>query len=152
MKAAQLFLVFSVLAGVLIPFQGALNGLLSQSMKHPLQATLISFGGGVLALLIILLFIQPDVPKWSTIKSLPCYLFVGGILGVIFVTAALLSVPKIGATNFLAAVLLGQMIGSLIIDQFGILQVPVQPITIKRVIGIVVIAIGVWLVQQKGGT
>ncbi len=150
MKATQLFLVFSVLAGVLVPFQSAINGLLSQSMKHPLQATLISFAGGVLALLIILLVIQPDIPKWAEIKGLPWYLFIGGVLGVVFVTSALLSVPRIGATNFLGAVLLGQVIGSLIIDQFGLLQVPVQPITIKRIVGIIAIGIGVWLVQQKG--
>ena len=150
MKTAQIFLLFSLMAGILLPFQGAINGLLSQSLKHPLQATLVSFTCGVLAIVLILLFIQPEIPKWTTLKTLPWYLFAGGVLGVIFVTAALLSVPKIGATNFLAALLLGQMIGSVIIDHFGILKVPVQPISLIRVIGIVVIAIGMWLVQQKG--
>lgn len=149
MKSEQLYLLLSVTAGMLIPFQGAINGLLSQSMKHPLQATLISFTGGVAALMVVLLFIQPDLPKWTEVKNLPWYLFIGGVLGVFFVTSALLSVPKIGATSFLAASLLGQMVGSLLIDQFGVLNVPVHTVNLKRIVGVVLIAAGMWLVQQK---
>lgn len=149
LKNTQLFIILAVIAGMLVPLQGALNGTLGQTLKHPLQATLISFVGGVIAVGVLLLFVHPNLPKWDILKTLPWYLFIGGFLGAVFVTSALLAVPKIGATSFLAASLLGQMIGSLVIDHFGLLNVPVHQIDLKRIGGILLIGFGMWLVNQK---
>ena len=148
MKSSTLFIVLSLAAGLVIPLQGALNGILGKQMNHPLQATFISFLGGVFFLFILLIVINPDLPTWSMLKSNPWYIYTGGFLGVIFVTMALLSVPVIGAGNFLAAALTGQMVGAIIIDHFGILNVPVQPITWTRALGILFLFVGVYLVKR----
>lgn len=59
-----------------------------------------------------------------------------------------LSVQRIGGTAFLAAMLTGQMAGALILDHFGLFNVPVQPISVSRLAGIVLLALGVYLVQR----
>ena len=148
MKSSTLFIILSLAAGLVIPLQGALNGILGKQMNHPLQATFISFLGGVFFLFILLIIINPDIPTWSMLKGNPWYIYTGGFLGVIFVTMALLSVPIIGAGNFLAAALTGQMVGAIIIDHFGILNVPVQPITWTRVLGVLFLFLGVYLVKR----
>lgn len=146
--STQWFLIISFAAGILIPYQTAINGLLSRYLQHPLQATLFNFIGGALFLSLLLLSIQPTLPSLDSLRRVPWYLFCGGVLGVEFVTASLLAVPRIGGTAFLAAMLTGQMAGALILDHFGLLNVPVQPISVSRLAGIVLLALGVYLVQR----
>jgi uncharacterized membrane protein YdcZ (DUF606 family) len=40
------------------------------------------------------------------------------------------------------------MVGAIIIDPFGILNVPVQPITWTRVLGVLFLFLGVYLVKR----
>ena len=141
------YLLLSVVAGVLVPYQAAVNGMLNKYMDNPLQASLVNFAGGVVFVVLMLLFLRPAVPALDTLESVPWYLYFGGLLGVCFVTIALLSVPRIGGTAFLAAMLTGQMAGALVMDHFGLLGVPVHLISLKRLAGISLLAAGIWLVQ-----
>jgi len=142
------FLVISLGAAFVIPYQAAVNGLLSRHLTHPLQASLCNFLGGAVFLSLLLLVIQPSLPAFDSLRRVPWYLYGGGILGVLFVTASLLAVPRIGGTAFLAAMLTGQMVGALILDHYGLLNVPVQPISASRIAGIGLLALGVYLVQR----
>lgn len=147
-SSTQWFLVVSFAAGMLIPYQAAINGLLSSHLEHPLQASLFNFIGGALFLSLLLLLIQPALPAFDTLRRIPWYLFAGGVLGVLFVTASLLAVPRIGGTAFLALMLTGQMMGALILDHFGLFEVPVQPVTVSRIAGVMLLGLGVYLVQR----
>lgn len=145
---AQFFLLISVAAGMLIPYQAAINGLLSRSLQHPLQASAVNFLGGAVFLVLLLLYLQPALPAAESLRKIPWYLYCGGIMGVLFVTASLIAVPQIGGTAFLAAMLTGQMVGAVILDHFGLLNVPVQPVSLSRIAGIGMLALGVYLVQR----
>jgi bacterial/archaeal transporter family-2 protein len=141
------FLILSIIAGALVPYQAALNGMLNRYMSSPLQASLVNFTGGVVFVVVILLFLRPAVPALGTLESIPWYLYLGGLLGVCFVTIALLAVPRIGGTAFLAAMLTGQMAGAMLMDHFGLLDVPVHPISMTRLAGVGLLGVGIWLVQ-----
>lgn len=141
------FLILSIIAGALVPYQAAINGMLNKYMSNPLQASLVNFLGGAVFVVVLLLFLRPDVPAVDTLGRIPWYLYFGGLLGVCFVTIALLSVPRIGGTAFLAAMLTGQMAGAMLMDHFGLLGVPVHPISMTRLAGITLLGVGVWLVQ-----
>lgn len=146
--STQLFLFISFAGGLLIPYQAAINGLLSKYMQHPLQASAVNFLGGAVFIMVILLYIQPVLPAMDSLRRIPWYLFCGGILGALFVTASLLAVPRIGGTAFLAAMLAGQMVGALVMDHFGLLNVPEHPISLTRLAGIAMLVLGVYLVQR----
>lgn len=142
------FLLLSLIAGMLVPFQAAINGLLSRYLHHPLQASMVNFIGGALFLILLLLYLQPTLPSADNLRRVPWYLYIGGILGVVFVTVSLLSVPRIGGTAFLAAMLTGQMTAALLLDHFGLFNVPVQPVSLSRIAGVGMLALGVYLVQR----
>ncbi|MCS3902047.1 transporter family-2 protein [Methylohalomonas lacus] len=146
--ATPVFLLISVGAGMLVPYQAAMNGLLSKYLHHPLQASAINFVGGALFLAVILLCLQPALPAAESLRKIPWYLFFGGMLGVLFVTGSLLAVPQIGGTAFLAAMLTGQMAGAVILDHFGFFDVPVQSVSLTRLGGLLLLALGVYLVQR----
>lgn len=73
----------------------------------------------------------------------------GGLLGAVYVTGVVLAAPRIGAANALAFIVGGQFIMAIIIDHYGWMQLPVNPISIYRVAGIILLLAGVYLIQKK---
>lgn len=66
----------------------------------------------------------------------------------LYVLASIILIPRIGAATTVACALAGQVVASIIIDHFGLLQVTVNQVTIPRLIGALLIIVGVILVQK----
>jgi transporter family-2 protein len=60
-----------------------------------------------------------------------------------------LFVPKIGVANVLIAAVAGQLILSLIIDNYGLMGVPKQHISFSRIAGTLLVVAGLYLVNKK---
>ena len=142
------YILIAVLIGALTPIQGGINSQLSTILKHPLQASFISFTGGFLILLIIVLVLNKPFPGFGEMQKTPWYLFTGGAFGVAFVSAIIILIPRIGATNLIAAALVGQLVMSVIVDHYGLLKVPVHEISWIRIVGVLLLIGGVLLVQK----
>lgn len=69
----------------------------------------------------------------------------GGVLGAIWVLAAIWSVPRLGVVTMFFAMILGQMIAALAIDSGGMLGLTVREVSVTRVAAIGFVAIGVFL-------
>lgn len=72
----------------------------------------------------------------------------GGVAGVFYITVALLMAPRLGALNFIMAVLVGQLVVSIAIDYFGLMGFPKQSLNINKVVGAVVV-IGGFLITTR---
>jgi transporter family-2 protein len=57
-------------------------------------------------------------------------------------------IPRIGATTTIAAIIVGQLVFAVVLDQIGFLDLPQISIDIRRVIGIVLLIAGVLLVKR----
>ena len=142
-----LFMLLVLAIGGLMPIQGSINAQMGQVLGHPLRGTLMNFlTGGIL--LVIILLIWAGFPASSDLLQAPWYLYTGGFMGVLFVTAMLTLIPQLGALRVVAAVVVGQLIVSTIIDHFGLLKVPVHSISLTRVLGIGCLVIGLYLVNR----
>ena len=75
--------------------------------------------------------------------------FMGGILGVLYVTGVVIAAPRIGAANALAFIVGGQFVAAIVIDHFGWMRLPVNPISFYRIAGIALLLAGVYLIQKK---
>lgn len=80
-----------------------------------------------------------DLTKLITRPELP--------LAHIFIGIAILMVPRLGAATTLALIVVGQMIGSLAFDHFGLLGIPQQPVNLVRVAGAGFLILGVALIR-----
>jgi len=146
----KLIIVFLVMVvGSLIAWQGAINAQLGKMLSHPLQAAFVSFLGGTFALLVALFLMRIGLPSFQAVKGVPPYLLIGGLLGAVFVTSVIFFVPKIGVANVLIAAVAGQLVLSLIIDNYGLLGVPKQPISVTRIAGTLLVIGGLFLVNKK---
>ena len=59
-------------------------------------------------------------------------------------------VPKFGVSNAIAFALLGQLVAMTIIDHLGLFGATQYSITLKRTLGLVMMALGIYLVLDKG--
>ena len=135
------------LAGGMIAVQVALNATLGQRIGNFGSVLMLTIVSIVLLLILILLF-----PGTARFESLPgvseWYLYVGGALGVAILTIPIFLVPRIGTTSTLAAVVLGQFVIALVIDQFGLFATPQIRATLPRIFGVILVAAGAILVSK----
>ena len=146
----SLLMAVAVIVGMGIPLQGAINAQMGKALENPLLSTFVSFTGGLLAIAMILLITTPGIPTWVAPRDTPWYFYCGGLPGVVFVTTTLLLFPRIGAANALAGFLVGQFLASLAFDHFGWLGVKERPVSLLRVVGVVLMIGGMLLVARDG--
>lgn len=140
----------AVFAGSIVPFQAASNAMLGRSLGHPLWATLVSLLVSICVLLPILFAAR--VPTPANALQGPWWIWLGGVAGVAYITAALLLTPKLGASGFIVCVIVGQVVASLIIDHFGLMGLAVKPATLGRIAGVALIVMGMLVVQYSAAS
>lgn len=144
-----MFYILPILAGVAMTVQSGINAQLRAAINHPVLAAFISFVGGTLVLALMLLFSKQAFPALSAYSDISWYKFTGGLLGVFVVTIVLLSVQEIGAANMFVLIIAGQLFTAVLMDHFGVLGMRESPITLQKMIGVVCLIVGAWLVNRK---
>ncbi len=71
------------------------------------------------------------------------------MLGAAYVTSVLVTVRSLGAGGVVAATIAGQLTAAVVVDQFGLLNVEKEPITALKVLGLLLLALGVWLIVRE---
>lgn len=146
---AWLLPLFAILAGCAMAIQPAANGALARRCEHPLQASVISFGTGFLALVVVGIAMRIGWPNPSKLIGLPLWAWSGGLIGTYMVTVSLLVAPRIGSANWIALVVAGQLGLSLVLDHYGWLGFAPHPLSWQRIVGAVALAVGVALVLKS---
>lgn len=139
--------VIALVAGALVPFQAGSNAALGRALGHPLWATVASLLVSLVMVVPVLIALHAPMPLIGQALRLPLWAWFGGVAGVIYLTAALMLTPKLGATTFIVSVIAGQMLTSLLIDHFGLVGLPVKPVNAGRIAGVVLICVGMLVVQ-----
>lgn len=135
-------------AGLMIPLQGVINGRLGEYIGGPIQAALVSFGVGFIALIIINLALRHPIPAPSAVSGAPAWIWIGGLMGVVMVTLSATAVPRIGVATYVSALIAGQLTAAIVYDHFGVLGQEVHEATPLRLLGVVFLAIGVILIRR----
>lgn len=141
-----LFPILALLGGAAVAIQAQINGGLGKKVGV-LEASLISFGIGTLALFFIVLFFGNG--NILAISTVPKWQLIGGLLGAFYVIIAILVVPKIGVVSTLVAVISGQIIIGAIIDHFGLFGGNPIPIDLKKMTAIILLFISLYLFNYE---
>ena len=135
-------------AGIILPVQFGINSQLRNFVGGPVAAAAISFVVGTVALAVAALVVQRSLPEPGSAASAPWWAWTGGLLGAFFVLASIILTPRLGAATTIGLILTGQVLASIVIDQFGLIQVPVHEASFPRIIGALLIVAGVVMVQR----
>jgi transporter family-2 protein len=145
-----ILIAVAIIIGSLMPIQAAINAELTRLVRHPYLGALISFTIGTLALSIMVMIQGVPIAEIKRLSGASPHLFIGGVLGALFVGASIFLIPKMGATTMIAAFVTGQLLMSVVIDHYGLLGLPTMQITMTRLIGIILLFAGLLLVVRKG--
>jgi transporter family-2 protein len=143
-----LYLFVCLLAGALIPLQAGVNAQLTRWVGHPVTASLVSFAVGTLALFVYAAALRPQLPGMRALAAAPWWVWAGGLLGSVFVTAAAAFAPRLGAATFISVTIAGQVLVSILLDHFGALGFAARPVTPLRLFGALLLVAGVLLVRK----
>jgi bacterial/archaeal transporter family-2 protein len=143
-----LLLPVALVAGMAAPTQFAINSQLRQVVGGPVAAAAVSFLVGTVILFAAAAVVSRSVPELGPIMSAPPWMYLGGLLGAIYVCASIVLTPRLGVATTIGLFLAGQVLASMVIDHFGLFGVPVQPTSIPRILGALLIIIGVAVVQR----
>ena len=147
MDSKALAVMATAVAGSLVAMQAPINSALGKAVGS-LPAASFSFAIGLVALVGITFVSGEGFGQIGEIGGLSWYYLIGGLLGAVYVTTVLISVRTLGAGGVTAATIAGQLSMSVVLDQLGILGLAQKQLTPGRVIGVALLAAGVFLIVR----
>ncbi|UQS86883.1 DMT family transporter [Nicoliella spurrieriana] len=143
--------LFGIIAGLVLPVQTSINTKLKNTLRGgPFFASMVSFVIGTLSLLIVNLIEGNSllVPV-NTFTTEPVWIWFGGALGVVGLTANIIIFPYLGAVQTVVMPILGQILMGMLIDNFGLFAAPVHHFTLLRLLGIIILLAGIFMIVIK---
>jgi transporter family-2 protein len=148
--AAGGWLLLGLVAGAVLPVQGAINARLRSVIEQPIAVALVSFVVAALTISVVLAALlitgrtaRPQLPG----AAMPWWGWLGGACAAGYVTGTFLLIPVIGAAVTVALTVTGQQLASAAIDSRGWLRLPRRPLTAQRGTGLVLLVAGSLLIQ-----
>lgn len=135
-----------LVVGVGIPVTAALNATLGTHIASPVAASTVLFAVGFVLTALVLAFV--GIPPAHAFATAPGWSYAAALGVVFYVLSVTWSAPRIGVGNAIFFVLLGQLIAAATIDHFGLFGAMKTTLTLKRAIGLVVMAVGVYLAKK----
>jgi transporter family-2 protein len=136
--------VLTMFLGVVLAVHLSMNGKVGSLLNNARIGNALFWCIGALGALAI------GMTGWRSgaldpIREVHPLLLTAGVLGATLVFAIAWLIPQVGAGPVMITLLAGQVIGGLVMSHFGWLGSPVQPITITKIAGVLVMVAGVVL-------
>ncbi|WP_172196094.1 DMT family transporter [Saccharibacillus qingshengii] len=139
-----IYYLLALLAGAALSFEGAIYAELGKSIGQ-VETSFYNFAMGTIIVgLLWLFFGKGDIthvrraPKWSLL---------GGLLGVVYLTSIVVSVPFVGVGVTMVAVIIGQLIMSMVIEHYGWLGSEPTRVNKEKVFAVLAMTVSLLLIQ-----
>ena len=143
-----LYALVVFLAGALIALQAGINAQLARWTGHPIFAATISFLVGSAALVGCAVAVRQPWPSVPQVADAPRWIWIGGLLGAVFVYVTAALAPALGATTLLSIAIAGQMTCALVVDHLALVGFAHRPVTPGRALGVGLLVSGEVLIRQ----
>ncbi|MBD1848509.1 DMT family transporter [Leptolyngbya sp. FACHB-711] len=143
-----LYLLLSLLSGVLLPIQASMNAQLARSLTSAPLAASVSYLVGFLALAILLLTQRFDHPDWFALPKAPHWSLAGGVFGAWYIASSAYFISTLGTTLTLGFVVFGQAIAGIIADHSGWLGLPRHRLTRYRRVAVGLLMVAIFFLAQ----
>lgn len=146
----NLLTIIAFLGGICLAVQSIFSSQLGEILKKPILASISTYSSGAVLATIFFVFFSKETISLQTIKQVPWYLwFIGGLFSVVGITLYYFAIPKIGLSKMIALGLCGQLFFSVLVGHFGWFNLPLEPITVKRTMGVFFMILGILLLTTK---
>lgn len=137
--------VLMLLLGVVLAVHLSMNSQVGLTLNNPQMGNAIFWCiGAVTAVIIGLTNWDPEV--FARLKDVPLWLLTAGAIGAALVFGIAWIIPQIGAAPAFLLMIAGQVIAGMVMSHFGFLGAPVEPISITKILGALMLIGGAGLV------
>ncbi len=143
------WIALALLAGAVLPVQGAINARLNSQLGAAVAVGAFSFLVATAAMALALggiLAAGASRPRVTSLRGVPWWAWLGGLCGATYVTAVFSLIPEIGAATVIVLTIAGQQLASVAVDRYGLLRLPRREISRRRLLGVAVLLGGVTLI------
>ncbi|MFJ3095156.1 DMT family transporter [Streptomyces hydrogenans] len=145
------WLALGIVAGAVLPVQGAVNARLRERLDAPLTVAVLSFAVATFTIAVVLLVLRATrrtpAPRVAPLRKMPWWGWLGGACAAAYVTGTFLLIPAIGAAVTIALTVTGQQLTSALIDHRGLFRLPRRPLTRPRALGLALLLAGSLAIQ-----
>lgn len=147
----QILQATAFFGGVCLAIQAGFNTQLGHDLKKPILASIsTSFSSLIFGLVFLFLFFSKNLLGNQTIRVIPWYMwFVGGLFSVIGITAYYFTIPKLGVSKMISLGLCGQLAFSMLAGHFGWFNLPMESITLQKILGAIAMVVGIFFINSK---
>lgn len=135
-------ITLALLIGAISAIYLPMNSSVSRYLGSPLTAS-ISFFFVALITSIMLFMIFGKIETIYNFKIVPPYLFVTGFVSAFIVLGITSLIPILGARKLAILSISGQLLMAMIVSHFGIIESPIDPINLKKILGAAFLILGV---------
>ena len=142
---AALAVVMGVAISVYLPMQ--VSG--GRILGAPALFNAVFFFFGMVTSAVIFFATGGKFATLGRLGEVPAWLYLSGIVSGLMILGSTFLIPRIGAGQFFVLLVAGQITAGVAISHFGLLNTPLDPVTIRKILGIVAVIFGAWLVTFK---
>lgn len=147
METIIIAIFYSILAGSIVATQNVFSTRISEEIGMWETTVVVHLFGLVFALILAFIFGKGSYKNISDINKL--YLLAGP-LGVIIIFSVTMGVSTLGASFAIALMVIAQLTFATIIDTFGMYGMDRVPFSFTKLIGLVIMVIGLVVFKFKG--
>lgn len=145
-----LFSIIAFAGGIFLAVQAGFNSRLGTLLKSPLLAAISASAFSFIFAVLYVAATTRQYPGMSTLRTIPIYLwFTGGLFSVMGISMYYYTIPKLGISTVVSIGLCGQLLFSLFAGHLGWLNLPPEPVTVKRIAGVACLMTGILLINIK---
>ena len=142
-------MILVVLAGAGTAIQTGMNAQLRESFGHTLTSSAINFSIGLTLLIALVLALRIPLPSTSAILQTPTWAWFGGLIGASFVATIAYASRDLGMLLTFSLIIAGQVIGSALLDHFGVMGFTPRPFNLNKLLGTLLLIAGLMLVKRS---
>jgi len=146
-----LYIVATIAIGASLSLQPPINAVMANTLGSPLLAASISIAISLVIVIVVWLTWGNGEGQLTLIPTLPWWIILGGVIGVVIVVGGVMIAPVLGMALFFVCIVTGQLIGSALADQVGAFGMEIKPLNTMKLAGLGLVLAGAAMVQHSNG-
>jgi bacterial/archaeal transporter family-2 protein len=140
-----LVILVGVFGGLAVGLQAQIAGAMGQRIGGIASSFIIHLSGMIFSGIVLFFYGGEKINQWH---NLPWYMLCAGIFGLILYMSINITLPRLGSTTMIALIISGQLIAGLVMDHYGLLGISVRQIDSTRIIGVLLLLFGGYLISR----
>jgi len=135
------YILFAFLVGVISSIYMPMNASVGKYLGSPLTASISFYFVAFITSVVLFAFFGEHDTIYK-FNSVPPYLFLTGVVSAFIVLSITFLIPILGVRKLTVLTIAGSVLAAMVMSHFGALSSPVDPITLKKVVGAILVFLG----------